>query len=313
MSNPLFSVIIPAYNAERTLRTTVASVLNQSEPDFEVIIIDDGSSDGTLHAMLDLGCMDLRIRAVSQPNSGVSAARNYGASMARGKLLAFLDADDQWQPDKLLHHRELHEAYPAVQASFAAVGFCDDRGGVIKTGPSVSKVSKAALLGGQKICDVVFENPICTTSNLVICRQVFERLGGFCESLRYAEDQELLTRLVSQDYSVRGIDRLLVNYRMSEDGLSCDFEAMLAGWRSFARKWLDEEDLKRGEATYCRYLARRALRSGARMATARSYVRRGLAADQAAFMSAQSRSLLTIFGALVGGLMPAFMRRAVFA
>ncbi|MEP0391688.1 MAG: glycosyltransferase family A protein [Erythrobacter sp.] len=313
MPNPTFSVIIPAYNAERTLRTTVASVLDQNEKSLEIIIVDDGSSDGTLHMMLDLACTDMRIRAVSQPNSGVSATRNFGASIARGELLAFLDADDQWHADKLQRHRELHETNPSIHASYAVAQFCEDTRGTIQPGPSLSTVSQNAQLAVHTIGDVVIENPVCTTSNFVISRCVFADLGGFSESLRYAEDQEFLARLVSQDYRLCGINRALVKYRMSTDGLSCDLEAMLNGWRSFAGDWLDGGDLQRGEATYCRYLARRALRSGAKISAVRSYVRQGLTADRVSFMSAHSRSLLTIIGAYLGGMLPASVRRTVFA
>lgn len=313
MSNPKFSVIIPAYNAEATLRSTVASVLKQSEPDFEVIIVDDGSTDGTLLAMLELSCIDLRVRAVSRPNSGVSATRNYGASLARGEILAFLDADDQWYPNKLRQHRELHETETLVQVSYAKVAFCADSDGALRAGPSVSSFPTEATQAVHSVSDVVIENPACTTSNLVISRKAFDTSGGFKESLRYAEDQEFLARLVSSGANVRAIDQTLVKYRMSEDGLSCDLEAMLSGWLTFAGEWLGRDELAQAEATYCRYLARRALRAGASMTSARAYVRRGLAANRATFMSARSRSLLTICGAYAGGMLPSSMRRAVFA
>jgi len=313
MFTPTFSVIIPAYNAEATLRTTVESVLNQSDPDLEVIIVDDGSTDGTLRAMLDAGCKDMRVRVVSQPNAGVSATRNYGASLARGKFLAFLDSDDQWEPQKLETHRELHETDGSVQASFAKVVFCADKSGVMSHGRSHSEVTLASQNGEHCINDMVVENPVCTTSNLVISRQAFADCGGFDETLRHAEDQELLARLVSQGAILRGIDQTLVKYRMSEDGLSSNLEAMLAGWRRFAGKWLDAENLAQAEATYYRYLARRALRTGASLRSVRSYVRRGIAAHRSSFMSARSRSILTICGAYGGGMMPASMRRAVFA
>ncbi|MEP3420949.1 MAG: glycosyltransferase family 2 protein [Erythrobacter sp.] len=313
MLKPTFSVIIPAYNAEATLRTTVASVLNQSFSDFEIIIVDDGSTDGTLLAMLDAGCMDIRVRAVSQSNAGVSAARNFGVSLARGRFLAFLDADDQWTFDKLQKHFEFHEADALIDGSFAQVAFCADGSGVLPIGRTVSKVDAGYSIGAISINDVVVQNPVCTTSNFVVSRRAFNAIGGFNENLRYAEDQELLTRLVSQGVTIGGIDQTLVKYRMSEDGLSCDFEAMLDGWRTFAGDWLQGDDFAHAEATYCRYLARRALRAGASMPTVRSYVRRGLAAHRSTFMAARSRSILTICGAFAGGLLPVSMRRAVFA
>ncbi len=310
MPNPIFSVIIPAYNAETTLRSTVASVLRQSETDFEIIIIDDGSSDGTLLAMLDAGCQDLRVRVVSQSNAGVSAARNYGASLARGEFLAFLDADDQWHSRKLAEHLALHSDDAGLHASFAAVAFCPDQPGKLVGGRSVSSLQSR----DYRLSDIIVENAVCTTSNLVIRRDVFERTGGFDETLRYAEDQEFLARFVAQNYRLKGIPRPLVRYRMSDDGLSCDFDAMLSGWQAFAGKWLSETDLSRAEAIYCRYLARRALRSGADITVARSFARRGLAAHRQSFIgSNRLRGLLTIGGIAAGGAMPAVMRRAVFA
>lgn len=309
MTTPVFSVIIPAYNAGLTLGSTVASVLNQSFADFEVLIIDDGSSDNTVGVALHLAAKDTRIRAVSQANAGVSHARNFGAALARGRWLAFLDADDQWSPDKLERHHALHHADPMLDASFGRVEFCRDEGGAMCAGRTTSSVPQGYL----DAADVVTENPVCTASNFVINAEVFEELGGFDGSMNYAEDQEILVRLLSDGGTLRGIDAPLVRYRLSENGLSCDFQAMLDGWRSFAGHWLDEDDLAQAEATYCRYLTRRALRSGADIAVARSFARRGLAVDRAGFMAGGTRSILTLGGVIVGGAMPAALRRAVFA
>lgn len=122
MTNPTFSVVIPAYNAGATLRSTVDSVLRQSDQDFEIVIVDDGSTDATVSVMHCLASGDDRIRIVSKLNDGVSAARNFGASLARGELLAFLDADDEWAPNKLQLHRAVHDHDPLIDASFAQIG-----------------------------------------------------------------------------------------------------------------------------------------------------------------------------------------------
>ncbi|MEM7702378.1 MAG: glycosyltransferase family A protein [Pseudomonadota bacterium] len=309
MSNPTFSVVIPAYNAAATLRDTVESVLAQTFSDFEIFIVDDGSSDTTVREALRLSSEDRRVRVVSQPNGGVSAARNFGAQLTKGRFLAFLDADDQWAADKLERHDALHKADATVNASFAGVEFCADVQGALEAGPTASTVPNADL----DISDVVVENPVCTASNFVISREFYEELGGFDETLRYAEDQEILALLIAEGGTLRGIDAPLVRYRLSEDGLSCDFQAMLDGWRSFASSWLSERALAQAEATYCRYLARRALRSGANMAVARSFACRGLKADSAGFLAGGARSLLTLGGVIAGGAMPASLRRTVFA
>ena len=309
MTRPHFSVIIPAYNAEATLASTVQSVLDQSFTDFEVIIVDDGSKDDTVRLALKLCAKDLRIRTVSQPNGGVSQARNFGATLAKGQFLAFLDADDQWSSDKLERHHALHEGDPMLDASFARVEFCADQDGQLLAGRTISSLPEGYL----DIADVVIENPVGTASNFVINREVYEDLGGFDEDMRYAEDQEILALLLSEGGTLRGIDAPLVQYRLSEDGLSCNFEAMLDGWRSFATQWLDDDTLAYAEATYCRYLTRRALRSGADIAVARNFARRGLQADRSGFMAGGARSILTLGGVIAGSAMSASMRRAVFA
>ncbi len=309
MSGIKFSVVIPAYNAEATLRSTVASVLVQTDQDFEVVIVDDGSTDDTLKVMLDLAAMDWRIRIVSQPNSGVSATRNYGVQLAKGELVAFLDADDQWLPEKLERHRALHDCDPLLVASFAKVEFAPERDGELAVGRSFSTVPEGYL----DTADVVIENAVCTTSNLVIDREAFNQLNGFDETMRYAEDQEFLVRQIADGALVRGIGQTLVRYRMSEDGLSCDFEAMLENWQRFASYWLDEVEFAQAEAVYCRYLTRRALRAGATIHVARTFALRGLQADSGAFMAGGTRSILTLGGVVTGGAIPVSMRRAIFA
>ncbi|MEO0591508.1 MAG: glycosyltransferase family 2 protein [Pseudomonadota bacterium] len=309
MNAPTFSVIIPAYNATNTLRSTIESVLGQTFEDFEVVVVDDGSSDDTVRVALGMAAEDPRVRVVSQSNEGVSSARNFGAELAKGRLLAFLDADDQWSPEKLARHKALHDADPLLDASFAQVEFCADEEGAMAAGRTASRVPQGYL----DIADVVTENPVCTASNFVIDREVFQDLGGFSVQMRYAEDHEILALLLSEGGTLRGIEAPLVRYRLSEGGLSCDFEAMLEGWRSFACNWLSERDLAHAEATYCRYLTRRALRSGAGIEVARSFARRGLEADRAGFMAGGARSILTLGGVIAGGVMPASLRRAVFA
>ena len=309
MSNPTFSVIIPAYNAAATLWSTVESVACQSDRDMEIIIVDDGSTDETASVMLQIACKVARVRTVSQPNGGVSSARNYGASLAKGEYLAFLDADDEWAHDKLAQHRALHATYPRLGASFAQVVFCPEKNGAMVEGRSVSNV----LGGSLNVADVLIENAFCTTSNLVVSREAFDAAGGFDESMRYAEDQELVARLLANGVLMLGIDAPLVKYRMSEDGLSCNFDAMFENWHAFVSDWLMPEQMREAEAIYCRYLTRRALRSGAHMSVVRAFANRGMAAHRATFLAGGLRSLLTLGGVIAGAAMPAPMRRAVFA
>ncbi len=309
MSGPKFSVVIPAYNAAQTLRSTVASVMAQSDQDFDIVIVDDGSTDETLRAALNVATLERRIRVVSQPNCGVSATRNYGAQLVKGQFLAFLDADDQWDSEKLARHRAMHDLDPLLTASFARVEFAPAVNGNLASGRTLSQMPDGYLYTS----DVVVENAVCTTSNLVVERKAFLDLKGFDETMRYAEDQEFLARLIADGGLIRGVAQTLVRYRMSEDGLSCDFEAMLENWQRFASFWLDEHEFAAAKATYCRYLSRRALRAGAPMHVARTFARRGLNADRAKFLDGGLPGIMTFCGAFAGSAMPAPLRRAVFA
>jgi glycosyltransferase involved in cell wall biosynthesis len=309
MNTPRFSVVIAAYNAQRTIAETLDSVLAQSETDFEVVAIDDGSQDDTLKILLGYAAMDERIRVASQSNQGVSAARNLGVSKASGELIAFLDADDIWHADKLASHARLHDDDPQTEASFARIAFCPDRAGPLRAGRTKSSVPE----GYCALEDVVVENAVCTMSNLVVERETLLAIGGFNRTMRHVEDQDMLARLVGNGHLLRGIPETLVGYRMSADGLSCDFAAMLAAWKELASRWADRIDVKRGEALYCRYLARRALRSGATTTLARDFVRRGFASDGKAFLSGGARGVMTAGAAIAGSAIPSRARSAIFA
>lgn len=123
---PEISVIIPAYNAERTIAETVQSVLNQTFVDFELIIVNDGSTDGTATA-IEQFC-DARIRFLSFENAGVSVARNRGIASATGRFIAFLDADDLWTPEKLASQHASLETNPEAGVAYSWNTFIDERG-----------------------------------------------------------------------------------------------------------------------------------------------------------------------------------------
>ena len=309
MTEPIFSVVIAAHNAESTIGLTIDSVLSQSEQDFELIVMDDGSEDRTLRVALEKADADPRIKVTSQCNQGVSAARNLGAALARGHYLAFLDADDVWHVDKLAMHRAAHEADPALEASYARIVFCTEEEGELKAGRTRSSVQE----GPCQLEDVLIENVVCTMSNLVIERQSFLEIGGFKRTMRHAEDQDLLARFVGEGRRLCGIAETLVGYRMSADGLSCDFIAMLTAWKELVGRWSDRIDMRRAEALYCRYLARRTLRSGTTMAVTREFVRRGLTSDHKAFLSGGTRGLMTVGAAIAGNALPARARTVIFS
>ena len=108
----MISVIIPIYNGGRFVESAVKSVLAQTVSDWELVIVNDGSTDGTRAILERLCAQDARIHVHHQPNGGVSAARNAGIALAKGEYLAFLDADDEWYPDCLETYERVLAAYP---------------------------------------------------------------------------------------------------------------------------------------------------------------------------------------------------------
>jgi glycosyltransferase involved in cell wall biosynthesis len=122
--NPHVSVVIPAYNSARFVAEAIRSVLAQTLPPYEVLVIDDGSVDGTREVVAEF--LSTGVRCISQPNSGVSAARNRGLDEARGEFIAFLDADDLWRPEMLATHAELLRDNEEVIFSFCDFQRFDD-------------------------------------------------------------------------------------------------------------------------------------------------------------------------------------------
>lgn len=309
MSRPFFSVIVPVYNAAETLHGTVSAVLSQSDGDFEIIMIDDGSTDASLAIMLDLAASDARIKVSAQANHGVAATRNTAVAMSRGQLLAFLDADDIWHPEKLARHRAFHSANPLIDASYARIAFVGPHARAGQTPQTLSSI----LPGAATVEHFVAENPVCTMSNLVVTATAFARTGPFRSGMSFAEDQEWLARAASLGGLIFGIDEVLVNYRLSGDGLSVNLERMYAGWRELAQEYYPLDALRNAEAIYCRYLARRALRSGAHPSVALGYVMRGLSLDSAAFLRDAKRGWLTLLSAFASVVLPRAARMRVFA
>jgi glycosyltransferase involved in cell wall biosynthesis len=309
---PLFSIVIPCRNAARELPQTIASVMAQGCTDWEVVAVDDGSTDATGAILADWAAAEPRVRVIAGPRRGPSAARNAGVAASTGPIIAFLDADDLWPANRLDRLRAEFAWRPWTDALFGRVAFFDAdpaRPGSVSSVP-IGKLSVAGLLR---------ENAVTTMSNLAVRRTAFERAGPMREDMRHAEDVEFLIRLVATDSRVEGLDENLCAYRMSPDGLSSDLDAMLAGWRACCATASrlgvlpDPDGMAAAEAVQRRYLARRALRVGAPGRVAASYALGGAACAPLAFFTPVRRGGATFAGALLAPLMPGRLRRALFA
>jgi len=199
MSNNI-SVVIPVYNGEAFIARAIQSVLNQSIKPFEVIVVNDGSKDGTAEQLL---AFEDKIRVISIQNGGVSNARNLGVKASTGDFIAFLDADDVWYEDKLKLQLEVFERYPNVGFSCCDYEFYDSALGLMTNHFQKFKHDS----------DIVFDMPISlpliplvkvnfvgTCSNVMIRKQVLDRVGLFNVSYKQSEDYDLWLRcsLVTQ-------------------------------------------------------------------------------------------------------------------
>lgn len=181
---PKISVVIPAFNAELYIGETLSSALAQTYPSFEVIVVDDGSTDGTRDIVRSFGSS---VVLVEQKNSGVSSARNQGVAVSNGEFIAFLDADDLWYPDKL--ERQIEELLKVDgEWAYSDVKF---HGGVNDS----RKDSEFTEKFSGHVLENLAEGNFIGTSSVIIRKRLFWTAGGFDESLPYVEDWDLWARV----------------------------------------------------------------------------------------------------------------------
>jgi len=195
---PQFSVIIPTYNRREFLQKAVATVLSQTFGDWELIIVDDGSTDDT--AAMVAGYTDARIRCVVQENQGPAAARNYGLRLATAPWAAFLDSDDWWLPEKLQRAQEFIERCPEISV-FHTKEVWFRRGKFLPQKRRHQKPDGRVYRQALPLCCI-------SISTAVVRRSVFEQVGVFDESFEACEDYDLWLRITSR-YEVRLIPEAL--------------------------------------------------------------------------------------------------------
>lgn len=206
---PTVSVVIPTFNRASVLPRALGSVFSQARPPEEVIVVDDGSEDGTERLVRE---EFPAARYFRQENRGVAAARNRGARMARGNWLAFLDSDDEWLPAKL--ERQL-----AALGAEPGFSLCHTDETWIRRGRRVNPMKKHAKSGGR-IFQRCLELCVISPSAALIRRQLFDSLGGFDETLPVCEDYDLWLRFCAR-YPVLYVDEpLIVKHGGHADQLS---------------------------------------------------------------------------------------------
>lgn len=203
-ADPRFSVVIPVYNGAATIGRALDSVMAQTYPVLEILVIDDGSTDQTEAIVREYGAA---VRYVRQTNAGPSAARNHGVDLAQGDWIAFLDADDWYYPDRLRQHAELIKGHPGLDFLIGNFDYRDAEGGLMHSSMSTSTLGRRLLasfgehgtvvIGAHEIGEYISEQ-FSDTRTLSIPRQTFLMLGGFPTALRICEDVVFLLRLCAR-------------------------------------------------------------------------------------------------------------------
>lgn len=263
-SSPTFSVILPVYNRAGSVGRALGSVLEQSHPPDEVIVVDDGSSDDLAAALAPFGD---RIVLIRQANAGAAAARNAGAARARGDWLTFQDSDDIWAPDHLeIRHRDLRDAAADVVGHLGDVVFRGDgyaqnlfaMQGHAFPGDRAMRVDAplGLVIGGMSLLGTA------------IRRDVFDRLGGFDEEMWMFEDTAFCCRLAQEGPFVVTGHVMAEAERLEGDtqALTVVQQAKRVYYRQMALRVLERIDMTRANPAEQTLIRRRM--SGARLALA---------------------------------------------
>lgn len=240
----MFSVIIPLYNKEISVRKTIQSVINQSFTEFEIIIVNDGSTDLSLKVVESIS--DSRIHIIDKPNGGVSSARNRGIEAARFDWVAFLDGDDIWEPNHLEVVKRLVVDYPKDNV------FCTS---FIKSGTSFPVQNATSVV--PEVIDNYFEKAIhghfLWTSVAVVRRSIFANVGLFNQKLILGEDLDLWARLGRSNRIIRS-KKVTAIYNTEAENRACTKKY------NYSKSFISIIDLsgKSGsERNYLLYLLRR--------------------------------------------------------
>ncbi len=210
---PTVSVVIPLYNSEKTIQSSIDSVLNQTFSDFELIIINDGSTDQSLDIVKAF--QDKRLHILSFQNSGAAAARNRGIANAKGHYIAFLDADDLWTPDKLIDQVSAFKKNPDTGLVYSWSDYIDKNGNSICPGKRVITSDDIEETYGKLLISNFLENG----STPLIPKSILDDVGYFNEALNSSQDLDLYLRIAAK-YNFIAVPKVQVYYRITPNSIT---------------------------------------------------------------------------------------------
>lgn len=213
---PCVSVIVPAYNAEKTILETIKSIQAQTFSDFELIVINDGSSDRTIELLNTIN--DPRLKVFSYENGGLPIARNRGIQRAAGEFITFIDADDLWKPSKLEAQLKALQAYPEAGVVYSWTAFIDENSDFLYAWEPLH-------WQGNIYPKLLIRNFISSGSNILIRRQFVQAAGEFDPNLKSVEDWDYYLRLAALcPFAV--VPEYHILYRRSTQSMTSKIEIM---------------------------------------------------------------------------------------
>lgn len=238
---PRVSVVVPTYNCAKFLGRTIDSALRQTYRDFEIIVVDDGSTDGT-QALI--AAYEESVRYVYQTNQGASAARNAALSRASGELIAYLDADDLWRPDKLSRQVEFLDAHSTCGLVHTEVSVIDEQDTVLHA--CFNQDTKRPIPQGQCVRDLLLRSHIQTLT-VVERRTAFDDAGKFDPRLPVAQDYLHWISVGLQGYGIGYLSEPLGQYRWRAGSLMSSQRRLLGDFVKIYEILLTEYGLERSQ------------------------------------------------------------------
>lgn len=292
MNHPKVSIVIPAYNVEAYILETLRSLLSQTFSDFEVLIVNDGSTDRTAEVIKPFIQNDSRFKLLHKTNGGLSSARNFGIHQAKGNYIALLDGDDLYLPDKLATHVEVLDRNPSVGVVYSASQAIRENGDSTWLTLSGKPLYKDALKS------LLCKNFVGHGSNGIFRKEIIAEIGDFDESLKSVEDLDFWLRVAGSRWQFYRVPSVQCGYRVRSAGLSFNLDRMQETQAQVMRSAyarnpeLSATIAPTADAYFYRYLARTALTSGDRQ-RANAFMEQAWKSDASIFLK-DPRSLLTL-------------------
>jgi glycosyltransferase involved in cell wall biosynthesis len=307
---PKVSVIVPAYNVQNYIEEALLSLQHQSCGEFEALVVDDGSTDGTAEIVKRFCNQDSRFKLLQKTNGGLSSARNHGIRHASTDYIALLDADDRYESEKLTAHLKILEHHPEVGVVYSASKTIRDDG-----------ASTFIQLSGKPIYADPLKALLCKNfighgSNAVFRRCIVDKVGYFDETLRSSEDVDYWIRIATLDsWTFYRDPHPLVCYRVRPSGLSFNVgqmqrsneQVLQSAYRRSPEKV--QSILPTAYAYLYRYLARLALTSG-NSPEARRLISCALKKDAGIFLR-DGRSFITLCAVVLAPVTRAILRQSL--